>query len=59
MFVPNEDIINMIAIERPIKEIREAAMANGMLSLHHDGIEKVKAGITTIEEILRVTNVNS
>jgi type IV pilus assembly protein PilB len=59
MFVPNEDIINMIATERPIKEIREAAMANGMLSLHYDGIEKVKAGITTIEEILRVTNVNS
>ncbi|MBW8016380.1 MAG: type II/IV secretion system protein [Planctomycetes bacterium] len=59
MFVPDEDILDMIGTDKSIKEIRQRAIANGMLPLHYDGIEKVKAGITTIEEILRVTNVNS
>ncbi len=57
MFVPDEEILNMIATERSVTDIRHAAVSNGMLPLHYDGLEKVKAGITTLEEILRVTNV--
>jgi type IV pilus assembly protein PilB len=57
MFVPDEEILDMIATEKSGKEIKEAAVTNGMLPLHCDGLEKVKAGITTLEEILRVTNV--
>ncbi len=57
MFVPDEEILDMIATEKSVKDIREAALANGMVPLHFDGIEKVKAGITTLGEILRVTNV--
>jgi len=34
--------------------IREAAQASGMLSLGDDALAKVKAGITTAEELLRV-----
>ena len=49
----------MIATDRSIKEIRDMAAANGMNSLQFDGIEKVKAGITTMEEIVRVTNIDS
>jgi len=59
IFVPDEEICNMVATDKSVKEIRDAAIANGMLTLHHDGIEKIKAGITTIEEVLRVTNVGS
>ena len=37
-------------------EIRRAALAQGrMRSLRHDGARKVAAGITSIEEVLRVT----
>ncbi|HEV3214726.1 MAG TPA: ATPase, T2SS/T4P/T4SS family [Vicinamibacterales bacterium] len=34
--------------------LREAAIAGGMLSLGEDGLAKVKSGITTAEELLRV-----
>ena len=34
--------------------IREAAAESGMISLGEDGLAKVKAGITTAEELLRV-----
>lgn len=57
MFVPDEEVLDMIATDRSIKEIRDMAAANGMNSLQFDGIEKVKAGITTMEEIVRVTNI--
>jgi type IV pilus assembly protein PilB len=35
-------------------ELREAALAGGMLSLGEDGLAKVKSGVTTAEELLRV-----
>jgi hypothetical protein len=34
--------------------VREAAVAAGMISLGEDGLAKVKAGVTTAEELLRV-----
>jgi type IV pilus assembly protein PilB len=34
--------------------LRDAALASGMLSLGEDGLMKVKAGVTTPEELLRV-----
>ncbi len=36
-------------------DIFRAAMQNGMISLRMDGMDKVKNGITTYEEVLRVT----
>lgn len=36
-------------------EIEEAAKANGMTSLREDGWAKALAGITSVEEVLRVT----
>ena len=35
--------------------IRRAATARGMNTLREDGADKVVEGITTIEEVLRVT----
>ncbi|MBI3799506.1 MAG: type II secretion system ATPase GspE [Deltaproteobacteria bacterium] len=35
--------------------VRRAALASGMLTLRDDGAEKVLAGITTVEEVVRVT----
>jgi len=37
------------------EEIVTAALKNGMTSLMADGINKVSAGITTLEEVIRVT----
>jgi general secretion pathway protein E len=38
-------------------KIRQHAIENNMKTLMQDGIEKVFAGITTVEEVLRVTQV--
>ena len=35
--------------------IKSAALKTGMVSLRHDGVLKVLSGMTTIEEVLRVT----
>lgn len=37
-------------------EIQVVARKNGMLSLFEDGFEKVKTGVTTMEELLRVAS---
>jgi hypothetical protein len=37
--------------------IAARAMENGMRTLRTDGWNKVKAGVTTIEEVLRVTQI--
>ena len=49
----------LIGARAPEAEIREAARHGGMISLGEDGVSKVKAGVTTPEELLRVvTEVN-
>jgi len=56
LFVPNENILEMITQDATLSAIRTAAVENGMTLLHADGIEKVAAGITTVDEILRISN---
>ena len=48
-------MIEKISQNAPLHEVREAARAAGMRPLRIDGLEKVKAGITTLEEVYRVT----
>nr|WP_241654058.1 type IV-A pilus assembly ATPase PilB [Geovibrio thiophilus] len=36
-------------------EIKRAALNDGMISLRRSGLEKIKSGITTVEEVVRVT----
>ena len=40
---------------RDVQALRRGALAQGMSSLRMAGIEKVKAGLTTMTEVLRVT----
>jgi type IV pilus assembly protein PilB len=35
--------------------LRQKAIENKMITLREDGWEKVRQGITTVEEVLRVT----
>ena len=53
LFVPNEEILEMINEHQSLKKLRAKAITNGMVCLQSDGIEKVKAGIISIEEVLR------
>ncbi|OGY47426.1 MAG: hypothetical protein A3J65_04740 [Candidatus Buchananbacteria bacterium RIFCSPHIGHO2_02_FULL_45_11b] len=48
-------ISDLIIKEAPAKEIEKVAREQGMLPIVEDGFIKAKNGITTIEEILRVT----
>jgi type IV pilus assembly protein PilB len=54
IMVINEEIAELIVRRAPLSEIREAAKAAGMKTLMEDGLRKAMAGITTIEEVLRV-----
>jgi type IV pilus assembly protein PilB len=51
----NEDIKKMINAKATADQIREVAQKTGMRSLKEGGLEKVRMGLTTLEEILRVT----
>lgn len=47
--------IERLTVERaPAERIKAAAVEGGMLTLRQDGLEKVKQGITSIEEVMRV-----
>jgi general secretion pathway protein E len=48
----SDKIRQMIVDEKNIKEIRDQAVAEGMVTMLHDGMLKVKQGITTPAEIL-------
>lgn len=51
-----DDATRLLITERPdAQKLKSAAVARGMQSLRSDGFEKVLQGITTIEEVLRVT----
>ncbi len=55
LMIPDEKIRNAIISKSSSDEIRKLAAANGMLTLKDDGIQKIKEGLTTVEEVLRVT----
>ena len=55
MLVANEEIERLVMERSNSGKIREAAARFGMTTLRDDGIVKVKEGITTLSEVLRVT----
>ncbi|HAX81098.1 MAG TPA: type II secretion system protein GspE [Actinobacteria bacterium] len=50
----SEEIQRMAVERRPSDEIKRVAAEQGMKSLREDGMDKVKLGMTTLEEVLRV-----
>ena len=50
-----ESIQEMIMIGASTLEIRRKAIEDGMMTLRRSGLEKAKAGLTTLEEVLRET----
>ncbi|MEC9484396.1 MAG: ATPase, T2SS/T4P/T4SS family [Candidatus Izemoplasma sp.] len=51
----NDEIIRLVSNEAPEYEILKQAREDGMNLLIEAGLEKVKQGITTIEEIMRIS----
>jgi type IV pilus assembly protein PilB len=50
----SEEIERMAVERRSSNEIKQVAIEQGMRTLRQDGIDKVRLGLTTLEEVLRV-----
>src|SRR5712692_1243440 len=50
-----EEVKGAVSRLAPLAELRDLARAAGMVTLRQSGWAKVQAGITTVEEVLRVT----
>lgn len=53
--VMTEELQRMIFDAAPATELRRKARENGMRTLREDGLRKAVAGMTTLEEVFRVT----
>lgn len=55
IFIVNEELQQMIYEGRTLVELRTKAREFGMRSMREDGIRKVGGGLTTADEVLKVT----
>ena len=55
LFPMSSQLKKMAAMDTHTLEMRQVAIREGMTTLREDAWRKVKAGITTVEEALRVT----
>jgi type II secretion system protein E len=55
MLVMHDNLRPLIIDRAPSSAIKQTAISNGMKTLRDDGWLKVKAGVTTVEEVARVT----
>ncbi len=53
-----EEIQELILVGASAREIKRKAVEEGMLTLRHSGLTKIKAGVTTLDEVLRETVLN-
>ena len=54
LLIMNQEIAEMVVRRAPVADIKAAAKAAGMHELREDGLEKVLAGITDPQEVMRV-----
>ena len=54
LFTVTEEIRRLIVRGSSVNDIEKAALANGMTTMRADGLNRVKIGVTSIQEILRV-----
>lgn len=58
VMIVNEEIRELILQHAPSTKIKQAAFKNGMRSLRQDALVRAKQGLTSIEEVFRVTNAD-
>jgi type IV pilus assembly protein PilB len=51
----SDEIRSLLLDRRPVEEIAGAAVRGGMLTMRQDGVDKVRAGLTSLVEVTRVT----
>ncbi len=56
LLVVNRDLRRLIQTSARAEELQRAAMQEGMRTLRQDGIHKVLAGLTAIEEVRATSN---
>ena len=56
MMVVSRELRHLIQTGARAEALQQSAMASGMRTLRHDGIDKVLAGVTTIEEVRATSN---
>lgn len=59
LFLLDEDIRRVVQSGADASELHTAARAQGMITLYEDGLRKVVAGESSLEEVLRVTQDQS
>ena len=55
IMILNEELRELIVDKATTSKLRTAALKHGMKTLRDDGLDKIKRGITTIEEVVRET----
>lgn len=55
VLIPNEAIDQLLFKKSGLSEFTKTALSSGMISMEQDGLAKVLSGITTVEEVWRVT----
>ena len=50
-----EDLRELILVGASGLELRRKAIEDGMLTLRQSGLEKIRQGMTTVEEVVRET----
>lgn len=56
VLLADNEVREAILQRAPASEIKTISTRNGMRTMFEDGLQKVRSGITTIEEVLRVTH---
>ncbi|MCX6909976.1 MAG: hypothetical protein NTY01_18305 [Verrucomicrobia bacterium] len=51
----SEAVRLLVVDRRPAAELKKAAVAHGMRTLRDDGMRKAALGVTSLEEVLRIT----
>src|SRR3954454_17439825 len=59
LMVIDDDIRELILQKGSEEDMRKAAIAKGMRTLREDGLEKVKQGVSSVAEVLRVIGTTS
>jgi type IV pilus assembly protein PilB len=58
IFVLSSQTRQMVIRTEPSMKIKHVAVKQGMRTLRMDGLEKIKLAITTLEEVLRITQID-
>jgi general secretion pathway protein E len=55
-FLPLTEELRLLVHQRATaQQLHQAATESGMISMYHDGLRKAQQGVTSLDEVIRVT----